>query len=107
MNPNMAQSLVSDHIRESRQQATAARRAGAVRHAVPQGRHPRCPAQPPAGAGGMTMAQPATVPARTALGRFGQRVAAIIAECNYAQRRSTILRMAPGRLPGRPGQGSR
>ena len=50
------------------------------------------------------MAQPATVPARTALGRFGQRVAAIIAECNYAQRRSTILRMAPdayqdGRVP--------
>ena len=34
MNPNMTQSLVSDHIRESRQQATAARRAGAVRHAV-------------------------------------------------------------------------
>ena len=34
MNLNMAQSLVSDHIRESRQQATAARRAGAVRHAV-------------------------------------------------------------------------
>ena len=39
------------------------------------------------------MAQPAT--ARTALGRLGQRVAAIIAECNYAQRRSTILRMTP------------
>jgi hypothetical protein len=34
MNPNMAQSLVSDHIRESRQQAAAARRAGAARHAV-------------------------------------------------------------------------
>jgi hypothetical protein len=34
MNLNMAQSLVSDHIRESRQQATAARRAGAVRHAA-------------------------------------------------------------------------
>ena len=30
MNPNMTQSLVSDHIRESRQQAAAARRAGAV-----------------------------------------------------------------------------
>jgi hypothetical protein len=43
----------------------------------------------------MTMTQRATVPARTALGRFGQRVAAIIAECNYAQRRSTVLRMAP------------
>jgi hypothetical protein len=43
----------------------------------------------------MTMTQPATVTARTALGRFGQRVAAIIAECNYAQQRSTILRMAP------------
>jgi hypothetical protein len=43
----------------------------------------------------MTMTQRATIPARTALGRFGQRVAAIIAECNYAQRRSTSLRMAP------------
>jgi len=34
MNPNMPQSLVSDHIRESRQQAAAARRAGTVRHAA-------------------------------------------------------------------------
>jgi hypothetical protein len=33
--------------------------------------------------------------ARTALGRFGQRVAMIIAECNYAQRRVAILRMTP------------
>ena len=33
MNPNMTQSLVSDHIRESRQQA-AARRAGAARSAA-------------------------------------------------------------------------
>ena len=33
MNPNMAQSLVWDHIRESRQQAAAARRAGAARDA--------------------------------------------------------------------------
>ena len=34
MNPNMTQSLVSDHIRESRQQAAAARQAGAARSAV-------------------------------------------------------------------------
>jgi hypothetical protein len=34
MNPNMTQSLVSDHIRESRQQAAAVRRAGAARSAV-------------------------------------------------------------------------
>jgi hypothetical protein len=34
MNPNMTQSLVSDHIRESRQQAATARRASAVRHAT-------------------------------------------------------------------------
>jgi hypothetical protein len=34
MNPNMTQSLVSDHIRESRQQAAAARRAGEARHAA-------------------------------------------------------------------------
>ena len=29
------------------------------------------------------------------LGRLGRRVAAIIAECNYAQRRMTALRTAP------------
>ena len=34
MNPNMTQSLVSDHIMESRQQAAAARRAGAARRAI-------------------------------------------------------------------------
>lgn len=34
MNPNMTQSLVVDHIRESRQQAAAARRAGAARGAI-------------------------------------------------------------------------
>jgi hypothetical protein len=33
MNPYMTQSLVSDHIRELRQQAAAARRAGALRSA--------------------------------------------------------------------------
>ena len=37
MNPNMTQSLVSDHIRESRQQAAAARRAGEARSAVRKG----------------------------------------------------------------------
>jgi hypothetical protein len=40
------------------------------------------------------MAQPAAS-ARTALGRLGRRVAAIIAECNYAQQRAAILRMTP------------
>ena len=39
------------------------------------------------------MAKPAT--ARTALGRLGQRVAMIIAECNYAQQRAATLRMTP------------
>jgi hypothetical protein len=39
MNPNMPQSLIWDHIRESRQQATAARRADAARHSAPTGRH--------------------------------------------------------------------
>jgi len=34
MNPNMTQSLVSDHIRESRQQAATARRAVAARQAA-------------------------------------------------------------------------
>jgi hypothetical protein len=36
-----------------------------------------------------------TAPARTALARLGQRVAAVISECNYAQRRVAILRMTP------------
>jgi len=31
----------------------------------------------------------------TALARFGRRVADVIAECNYAQRRLTILMTAP------------
>ena len=39
------------------------------------------------------MTKPAT--ARTALGRLGQRVALIIAECNYAQQRAATLRMTP------------
>ena len=34
MNPSMTQSLVSDHIREMRQQAAAARQAGAARSAA-------------------------------------------------------------------------
>lgn len=34
MNPSMTQSLVSDHIREIRQQAAAAHQAGAARNAV-------------------------------------------------------------------------
>ncbi len=34
MNANMTHPLVSDHIRESRQQAAAARRAGAARRAA-------------------------------------------------------------------------
>ena len=34
MNPYMTQSLVSDHIRELRQQAAAARRAGVARGAI-------------------------------------------------------------------------
>lgn len=46
------------------------------------------------------MTKPVTAPARTAraraaLGRLGRRVAAVIAECNYAQRRVAILRMTP------------
>jgi hypothetical protein len=39
MNPNMAQVLVSDHIRESRQQAAAARRAGMARGSRRHGTH--------------------------------------------------------------------
>jgi hypothetical protein len=37
-----------------------------------------------------------TMAGRThAMGRFGRRVAAVIAECNYAQRRSFALLTAP------------
>jgi hypothetical protein len=43
-------------------------------------------------------------PARTALGRFGRRVATIIAECNHAQRRLTILRTAPDTYLDRQGR---
>jgi hypothetical protein len=39
MNPNMTQPLVSDHLRESRQQAAAARRAGAARSAARKASH--------------------------------------------------------------------
>ena len=64
MNPNMAQTLVWDHIMESRQQAAAARQA--ARHASAARRqHPRGPARPLAGAGGMTMTQRTTMTRRT------------------------------------------
>jgi hypothetical protein len=50
----------------------------------------------------MTMTRRITAPTRLTTGwawvtlaRFGRRVAAILAECNYAQRRVTILRTAP------------
>ena len=33
----------------------------------------------------------------SALGRFGRRVADIVAECNYAQRRMLALRTSPDR----------
>jgi hypothetical protein len=36
-----------------------------------------------------------TTQSLVSLGRLGRRVAAIIAECNYAQRRMTALRTAP------------
>jgi hypothetical protein len=39
MNPNVAQSLIWDHIRESRQQAAEARRADAARHFAHASRH--------------------------------------------------------------------
>ena len=40
MSPNMTQSLVSDHIRESRRQAATARRAVAARTAARKAAHP-------------------------------------------------------------------
>ena len=35
---------------------------------------------------------------RAPLARIGRRVAAIVAECNYAQTRLTSLRNTPGRI---------
>ncbi|MGD0243818.1 MAG: hypothetical protein ABSB59_26360 [Streptosporangiaceae bacterium] len=49
-------------------------------------------------------AQQATAPARTAFGRFGRRVATVIAECNAAQRRLTVLRTAPDTYLDRQGR---
>ena len=40
-------------------------------------------------------ARPTTGPARVTLARFGRRVAAVLAECNYAQRRATAWRTNP------------
>ena len=39
-----------------------------------------------------------TQDARGPLARFGRRVAAIVAECNYAQTRVTSLRNTPARF---------
>ena len=45
----------------------------------------------------MTMTQQTSVLSRLAVGlvRFGRRVADVISECNYAQRRWTILMTSP------------
>jgi hypothetical protein len=49
-----------------------------------------------AGNRGGTMNHDVTQGARGPLARFGRRVAAIVAECNYAQTRVTSLRNTPG-----------
>jgi len=67
MNPNMAQSLSWDHIREARQQATEARRAGA----------PRAPAR-----------EERMMTTRTNIfTRAARRTLGLFAEINHAQRR--------------------
>jgi hypothetical protein len=48
-----------------------------------------------AGNRGGTMNHTVTQSARSPLARFGRRVAAIVAECNYAQDRVTSLRNTP------------
>jgi hypothetical protein len=48
-----------------------------------------------AGNQGGTMNQHVTQGARGPLARIGRRVAAIVAECNYAQTRVTSLRNTP------------
>jgi hypothetical protein len=52
-----------------------------------------------AGNRGGTMNHNVTQGARGPLARIGQRVAAIVAECNYAQTRVTSLRNTPGTYP--------
>jgi hypothetical protein len=47
---------------------------------------------------GGTMNHNVTQYARGPLARFGRRVAAIVAECNYAQTRLTSLRDTPARF---------
>jgi hypothetical protein len=49
-----------------------------------------------AGNRGGTMNHNVTQEARGPLARIGQRVAAIVADCNYAQTRLTNLRNTPG-----------
>jgi hypothetical protein len=49
-----------------------------------------------AGNRGGTMNHNVTQGARSPLARIGRRVAAIVAECNYAQTRMTSLRNTPG-----------
>jgi hypothetical protein len=49
----------------------------------------------PAGKRGGTMNHNVTHGVRGPLGRFGRRVRAIVAECNYAQTRLTSLRNTP------------
>jgi hypothetical protein len=49
-----------------------------------------------AGNRGGTMNRNVTQGARGPLARIGRRVAAIVAECNYAQTRVTSLRDTPG-----------
>jgi hypothetical protein len=47
---------------------------------------------------GGTMSHHTTQDARTPLARFGRRVAAFVAECNYAQSRLASLRNTPARF---------
>ena len=51
-----------------------------------------------AGSGGGTVNQNLTQDARGPLARIGRRVAAIVAECNYAQTRVASLRNTPARF---------
>ncbi len=51
-----------------------------------------------AGNRGGTMNQSVTQSIRGPLARIGRRVAAIVAECNYAQTRVTSLRNTPERF---------
>src|ERR1035437_7658280 len=107
MNPNMAQSLIWDHIRESRQQAAAARRADAARHSVHTSKHvARRRAHRPENNGyarEQRLDQRTTVREERMMttqhtsmfSRMARRIVGVFAEIRYAQHRMDEILTSP------------